>query len=66
MRSTIEAMNAARTEQRLGGIEDTQFLTDQGLSASQIAKRLGVTVRTVERYRQAARKSGLTSSGDRA
>ena len=39
-----------RTQRKLDRIEDMQFLRDMGLSAKQIAERMGLTKRTVERY----------------
>jgi hypothetical protein len=48
----------ARTRQlgRIGGIEDYLFIGGDRLSAARAAKRLGVSPRTVVRYRAALRE----------
>lgn len=45
-------------DRRLERMADFRFLRGQELSTGQIAGRMGVTERTVERYRAADRKSG--------
>jgi predicted DNA-binding transcriptional regulator YafY len=42
-----------RSEQRQGRIEDYQFINGDRLTAKQAAARIGVSNRTVQRYRQA-------------
>jgi predicted DNA-binding transcriptional regulator YafY len=60
-RTRWDAARRAKQEARLGRIEDYLFIGGDRLSAARAAKRLGVSPRTVVRYRAALRELAVTA-----
>jgi hypothetical protein len=63
-RSAAAKARAAHTERRAGRIEDYTWLRTQGVGRVEAARRVGVTVRTAERYDAHLRQANAMSSGE--